>query len=500
MVTLERLCLETPPGVERSDVLFELAMTRRADPSEMIRLCDEALAEAAGDGLRSARLLAYRSFASMFAGDVAQARSSCACGAREGRERSTTQCLIAVAIARIGQADMSAAHLSEAVLERGAQHRRAIRVALGLLREPPRGAGPPADAHRSRATGPRDPRGRVLAGRGPRGRGHARTGAGQLEHLRLVGGAMECRPRASRRGARAHGADPRGARPRRNRARQVVGGDRPRTRRAGACVRTARSRCRAGDVGRLFRHRQHRCPRAHRARARQPRCRRHLPARAASIPHSRAASPILRTPCGQTPSRRSRCSATTISPPSTSRCSPPARIGSRSPDATAAAARCRALLAVTEGDLAGAVAGCEHALVGLEGFTFPFERGRIVARARVGPPPKWAKDIRSDDPRRGGCHVRRARCSAVGERRRGPSSAGSAAAGQAHRRSSPRLSYRWPHWRRVADPTRRSRLSMYLGVSTVEAHLSHVYRKLGGHRAELATRLATPPTPRPHSP
>ena len=31
--------------------------------------------------------------------------------------------------------------------------------------------------------------------------------------------------------------------------------------------------------------------------------------------------------------------------------------------------------------------------------------------------------------------------------------------------------------------------AMYLGVSTVEAHLSHVYRKLGGHRAELATRL-----------
>ena len=30
---------------------------------------------------------------------------------------------------------------------------------------------------------------------------------------------------------------------------------------------------------------------------------------------------------------------------------------------------------------------------------------------------------------------------------------------------------------------------MYMGVSTVEAHLSHVYRKLGVHRAELATRL-----------
>ena len=31
-----------------------------------------------------------------------------------------------------------------------------------------------------------------------------------------------------------------------------------------------------------------------------------------------------------------------------------------------------------------------------------------------------------------------------------------------------------------------------MGVSTVEAHLSHVYRKLGVRRAELATRLAMP--------
>ena len=31
-----------------------------------------------------------------------------------------------------------------------------------------------------------------------------------------------------------------------------------------------------------------------------------------------------------------------------------------------------------------------------------------------------------------------------------------------------------------------------MGVSTVEAHLSHVYRKLGVRRAELAAHLAKP--------
>jgi DNA-binding NarL/FixJ family response regulator len=33
--------------------------------------------------------------------------------------------------------------------------------------------------------------------------------------------------------------------------------------------------------------------------------------------------------------------------------------------------------------------------------------------------------------------------------------------------------------------------ALHMGVSTVESHLSRVYRKLGAHRAELATRLRT---------
>ena len=33
---------------------------------------------------------------------------------------------------------------------------------------------------------------------------------------------------------------------------------------------------------------------------------------------------------------------------------------------------------------------------------------------------------------------------------------------------------------------------LFMGVSTVEAHLSHVYRKLGVRRAGLASRLAIP--------
>ena len=52
--------------------------------------------------------------------------------------------------------------------------------------------------------------------------------------------------------------------------------------------------------------------------------------------------------------------------------------------------------------------------------------------------------------------------------------------------------------RRVAELAGQGRTNkqiaaeLFMGLSTVEAHLSNVYRKLGVRRAELATRLADP--------
>ena len=153
MAMLEALVLDTPPGIERADVLLELAMTRRADPAEMIRLCDQAISEAEGDVLRCARLLAYRSFAFMFAGEVGQARGS-ARAALEKAEAVDDPASIAVAIARIGQADISAAYSSEDIIERGAAIEDRFALPLGYYESPRVVLALPPDAYWSRGTGP----------------------------------------------------------------------------------------------------------------------------------------------------------------------------------------------------------------------------------------------------------------------------------------------------------------------------------------------------------
>src|SRR6202007_3242142 len=49
---LEDLLAEVPSGLERADVLLELATTRKDDLPKMVALCDEALAAATDDAAR----------------------------------------------------------------------------------------------------------------------------------------------------------------------------------------------------------------------------------------------------------------------------------------------------------------------------------------------------------------------------------------------------------------------------------------------------------------
>jgi DNA-binding CsgD family transcriptional regulator len=114
----EQLLAEVPGGVERSDVLYALATTGRADLTTRIRLCGEAAEEAAGDDVRLVPILGFRAISRWVHGDVPGALLD----AREGLERAervSDPPLLATAISRVGLIEMWALEITPGLLERG---------------------------------------------------------------------------------------------------------------------------------------------------------------------------------------------------------------------------------------------------------------------------------------------------------------------------------------------------------------------------------------------
>ena len=109
---------EVPLGVERSDVLYALATTGRADLPTRIRLCGEAAEEAAGDDVRLVQILGFRAISRWVNGDVPGALRD----AREGlqrAERVDDPRLLATALSRVGLIEMMALEITPGLLERG---------------------------------------------------------------------------------------------------------------------------------------------------------------------------------------------------------------------------------------------------------------------------------------------------------------------------------------------------------------------------------------------
>jgi len=131
---LEQLLLESRPGEERADMLFELALTLTAD-RRTIALCDEALAEAAGDAARCARILAFRSIYRLVEVDVGAALAD-ARAALANAERVGDPELLAASIARVGHAETYTAEITPGLLERGAELERNHGFALEFLMSP----------------------------------------------------------------------------------------------------------------------------------------------------------------------------------------------------------------------------------------------------------------------------------------------------------------------------------------------------------------------------
>ena len=161
-----------------------------------------------------------------------------------------------------------------------------------------------------------------------------------------------------------------------------------------------------------------------------------------------------------------------------------------SPWAVAAAARCRGLFAAAEGDLAGAVAAAERALAGLAGFAYPFERGRALLV--LGSVLRQAQ------------HKERARAT-LEQALTIFEELGAGLWAAKARSQLARISGRRPPDVQLTETERQVATlagdgrsnkqiaaALYMGVSTVEAHLSRVYRKLGVPRAGLAARLTEP--------
>jgi DNA-binding CsgD family transcriptional regulator len=118
---LEQLLLEASPGTERADILFELAITRGVgNPPAFATLYEQAWPDVEEDDARFARWLAFRAWARLMESDNVSALAD-ARRALEKAERVGDPELVAMVIARVGQIEMWAGEVTPGLLERGAE-------------------------------------------------------------------------------------------------------------------------------------------------------------------------------------------------------------------------------------------------------------------------------------------------------------------------------------------------------------------------------------------
>jgi ATP/maltotriose-dependent transcriptional regulator MalT len=488
---LEQLLSEVPHGAERADVLFELAATRRARAPIMISLCEEALAEAEGDDARSARILARLSEFRLYEADVGGALFD-ARAALEKAERSGDPKLIAAAIARVGHAETWAAEVTPGLLERGVEIEEKLGLELDYSDSPrvslvrllirqgelERAGSTFRELEaKAAARGDEMTRGDILwrlaiiewlAGRWQQALDlvaaglevteqtqdpHLRTFVGRIRGIIEVDLGLADEARASAEAGLGYSE---------------------------AASDEVNVIMAIGVLGRLELVLGNLEAAAGHLRE--------LPARAVAgglnDPAASFWADAIETLVALAEIEQARAYLDLYQPQAH-------RLGS--PWAVAAAARCRGLLSAAEGDLAGAFESFEQALGELEGRPFPLERGRTllclgIVRRRA-QQKKAAREaleqslaIFEELGARLWAERARAELSRIGGRR-SPSEELTEAE------------------RQVATLAARGRSNkeiaaeLFMGVSTVEAHLSHVYRKLGVRRAELARSL--PATGRP---
>jgi DNA-binding CsgD family transcriptional regulator len=132
---LEQLLADVSAGAERADVLLELAFVRMGNIPAQLAAIEQAEGEVQGDDARSARLLGLRSWVRLLESDIGGALAD-ARASLEKAERVGDPGVVTDAIARVGQSEMWAGEVTPGLLERGAELALHAGIPLGYLTNP----------------------------------------------------------------------------------------------------------------------------------------------------------------------------------------------------------------------------------------------------------------------------------------------------------------------------------------------------------------------------
>ena len=477
--SLERLLPDIPSGLERADVLFALALTGKADRMTLIRLCEEALVEATHDDARSARILMYASWLHQ------ESRSNRTASrlALERAERTGDPALLAGAIAVVVGAELSAGEMALSLAERGAaieerldrplEYYQSARLALArclwrlgdldrarsILEAMAASASERGDEDTLRFVLLRLGTVEWYAGRWQRARDHANAA---LELAEQAQDAHGCgRAQAIKALVEADLGLVEQARDSAQSARAIAETLADDTNMMDALAVLGRLELALGELETAATYL------------------RELPGQWFSLGLNDPQDPVwadtIETLIGLDELEEARAHLEQYE-----------LYGQRlgSPWAKAGAARCRGLLAARERDSEGALEALDAALAELDGLPYPFERGRTLLC--LGSVRRQAQQKRSA---RDALNQALAIFNELGAR----------LWSERARVELRRISGRRPpsetlteSERRVAELAGDGRTNkeiaaaLFMAVSTVEAHLSRIYRKLGVRRAELA--------------
>ena len=489
---LEELLPDVPPGSARADVLLELAATRIGNPAAQIALCEQAWEDVKADDARSVRVLVFRAWARLVASDNVMALAD-ARAALEKAERVGEPSLVATVIARLGQIEMWAAEVTPALLERGAELELRHGLALDYLTSPRfwlarlrvrQGRLEEADAMFA-----------TLAAEAT-DRGDEHTSIHSLWYRSMIEWfrgnwhrALELANEAYETGEQTQFPSTRGWK---GRVAALIEADLGLVEQARASAHEglAQSEAIGNEAFRLL-------------------CLGVLGRLELALGDVRAAGGYLRELPG-------RLLASGMNDPTQPIWADAietlivlgelgqARVyleayeqssrGSGSPWAAVCALRCRAMLTAAENDLASALEACDRALALLEEHPFPFERGRTLLC--VGGVRRQAQQKKAA---REALEQALAVFEKLGAQLWVEKTRAELARISGRRAADDDLTETEKRVAKLAAEGRTNKeiaAALFMGVSTVEAHLSHVYRKLGiRSRAGLGPRLETAAKP-----